>query len=50
MASLYRRGKVWWAKSYRNGRMVRTSLKTTDKAEARRRMKEIERQHASTLP
>jgi len=50
MASLYRRGKVWWVKSYRNGKMVRTSLKTTDKTEARRRMKEMESQYASTLP
>jgi integrase len=50
MSSLYKRGNVWWAKSYRNGKMVRVSLKTTDKAEARRRMREMESQHASTLP
>jgi type II secretory pathway component PulF len=42
MASLYRRGKVWWAKTYRNGKMVRQSLRTTDKREARRRLRERE--------
>jgi integrase/recombinase XerD len=47
MASLYRRGKVWWAKSYRNGKMVRVSLKTKDRAEAKRRLKELGNQHAS---
>jgi integrase len=39
MASLYKRGSTWWAKSYERGKMVRVSLKTTDKAEAKRRMK-----------
>jgi integrase len=41
MASLYRQGKVWWAKSYQNGNMVRVSLKTKDRAEAKRRMKAL---------
>jgi hypothetical protein len=40
MASLYRRGQVWWSKAYQNGKMVRTSLGTTDKQEARRVLKE----------
>jgi hypothetical protein len=34
MASLYKRGNVWWVKSYEAGRMVRWSLKTTSRAEA----------------
>jgi integrase len=38
MASLYRRGKMWWSKSYEHGRMVRRSLGTRDKREARHRM------------
>jgi hypothetical protein len=46
MASLYKRGKVWWVKSYRNGKIVRTSLKTTDKVEARRQMRGRETQTA----
>jgi len=49
MASLYRRGKVWWAKSYRDGRMVRVSLKTQDRREARDQLKELEARHASRL-
>lgn len=40
MASLYRRGQVWWAKAYQNGRMVRWSLGTRDKREARRVLNE----------
>jgi hypothetical protein len=44
MASLYRRGQVWWSKSYEAGKMVRTSLGTRDKAEARRRLREREAQ------
>jgi integrase len=49
MASLYKRGNVWWVKSYRNGKMVRTSLKTTDRVEAKRRMKEVVDRVPSTL-
>jgi site-specific recombinase XerD len=49
MASLYRRGKVWWSKSYEAGKMVRTSLGTRDKTEARRALKERMRQ-ALTSP
>lgn len=44
MASLYRRGKVWWSKSYEAGKMVRASLGTRDKTEARRRLREREAQ------
>jgi integrase len=49
MSSLYKRGSIWWVKSYRNGKMVRTSLKTTDKAEARRLMKALVDRVPSTL-
>ena len=44
MASLYRRGQVWWSKSYEAGKMVRASLGTRDKTEARRRLREREAQ------
>ena len=50
MASLYRRGNVWWGKWYREGKMVRQSLGTQDKAEARRKMKELANRVPSTLP
>ena len=39
MSSLYLRGKTWWAKSLENGRVVRWSLKTASRAEAKRRIK-----------
>jgi integrase len=39
MSSLYLRGNTWWAKSYEQGKMIRWSLKTTSKAEAKRRLK-----------
>jgi hypothetical protein len=42
MASINRRGNVWWAKSYRAGRMVRQSLGTKDRAEAMRRLRETD--------
>lgn len=44
MASLYLRGYIYWMKTYRTGRMIRTSLRTRDKAEARRRLREREAQ------
>jgi site-specific recombinase XerD len=50
MASLYRRGKVWWAKSYRNGKMIRQSLRTESKAEAKRRLKKMGHQTTSEVP
>jgi hypothetical protein len=34
--SLYRRGEIYWAKLYRDGRATYESLKTTDKIEAKR--------------
>ena len=37
--NLYRRGKVWWARSYVRGQEVRESLRTTDRKEAERRLK-----------
>jgi integrase len=49
MASLYKRGNVWWAKSYEQGRMVRRSLGTRDKAEAKRRIKALVDRVPSTI-
>ena len=39
MSSLYLRGQTWWAKSYEQGKMIRWSLKTASRAEAKRRIK-----------
>ena len=39
MSSLYLRGQTWWAKSKEQGQVVRWSLKTRSKAEAKRRLK-----------
>ena len=39
MSSLYLRGQTWWAKSREAGKVVRWSLRTKDKREARRRLK-----------
>jgi integrase len=39
MSSLYLRGQTWWAKSKEQGQVVRWSLKTRSKVEARRRLK-----------
>ena len=36
MSSLYLRGQTWWAKSLEQGQVVRWSLKTTSKTEAKR--------------
>ena len=44
MASLYRRGNVWWIKYRRRGRVVRGSLGTTVYNEARREKSRIERE------
>jgi integrase len=46
MGSLYRRGKIWWLQTYQAGRAVRESTGTSDKAEARRLLKEREGQIA----
>jgi hypothetical protein len=40
MASIYERGKVLWGKWSQDGRVIRQSLDTRDKAEARRVLKE----------
>ena len=39
MSSLYLRGQTWWAKSKEQGQVVRWSLKTQSKVEAKRRLK-----------
>jgi integrase len=44
MASMYQRGQIWWAKWYQEGQMIRQSLRTRDKTEARRRLREREAQ------
>lgn len=44
MGSLYRRGKIWWLQVYQAGRAARESTGTEDKAEARRVLRERERQ------
>lgn len=38
MASIYRRGKIWWGRVERNGRLLRHPLKTTSKKLARSRL------------
>ena len=44
MSSLYLRGQTWWAKSYEQGKMIRWSLRTRSKAEARRKLQESQSQ------
>jgi integrase len=39
MSSLYLRGNIWWGKSLERGKVVRWSLKTASRAEAKRRIK-----------
>jgi integrase len=36
MGSVYRRGRIWWVKYYRNGKPLRESSKTANISEARR--------------
>ncbi|MCZ6759703.1 MAG: tyrosine-type recombinase/integrase [Gemmatimonadetes bacterium] len=43
MATLYRRGRIWWVKVYRNGNACYESLKTADKSTAKYRCAEIEK-------
>jgi integrase len=51
MSSLYLRGKTWRGKSLENGRVVRWSLKTGSRAEARRRLKLYDSQsHQEPIP
>lgn len=40
MATLYKRGRVWWCRAQRKGREFRRSLKTSDRATAERRQRE----------
>ena len=42
MGSLYKRGNVWWAKYYRNGRPVRESTGKTKEKEAETFLKQRE--------
>lgn len=42
MASIYRRGKKWWIKYYKNGEMVRHSLNTENPKIAKYQQNEIE--------
>ena len=44
MSSLYLRGSIWWAMSYEQGKMIRWSLGTSDKREARPRLREFDSQ------
>jgi len=39
MSTIYRRGKTWWARSQRQGREYRGSLKTTNRAVAEKRFR-----------
>ena len=36
MSSLYKRGNVWWAKIYKDGKPEYYSLKTSNKQEAKK--------------
>ena len=40
---LYQRGRIWWACLYRDGRRIRESLKTADKAVAEKRLAQLKR-------
>lgn len=42
MAGIYRRGRIWWARTQRNGREYRQSLKTASRNVALKRFKEWE--------
>ena len=44
MSSLYLRGSIWWAMSYEQGKMIRWRLGTSDKREARPRLREFDSQ------
>jgi integrase len=50
MGALYRRGEIWWAKYYENGRPRRESTGTTKETEARRFLKEREGRVATGQP
>ena len=42
MASIFKRGKTWWVAYYANGKLVRRSLKTTNKRIAEREKQALE--------
>jgi hypothetical protein len=46
VGSLYRRGKIWWLQVYQAGEAMRKSTGTSEKAEARRLLREREGQIA----
>jgi hypothetical protein len=50
MGSLYRRGAIWWAKYYQNGRPIRESTGTGKETEAKRFLKEREGRVATGQP
>jgi hypothetical protein len=54
MASVYRRGNVWWWKCERNGKRIRETTRTSDKDEAirfmERRVAEIDGKSLPRLP
>lgn len=54
MASVYRRGNVWWWKCVRNGKRIRETTRTSDKDEAirfmERRVAEIDGKSLPRLP
>ncbi len=50
MGMLYRRGTIWWAKYYINGRPVRESSRTDKESEAKRFLKEREGRVATGQP
>jgi site-specific recombinase XerD len=49
MASIYRRGRIWWIKVRIGGKVVRESLQTKDEPEARRIKERYERQGPASL-
>jgi hypothetical protein len=42
MASLYRRGRIWWTKFQHQGQIIRKSLKTSNRQLARERARHLE--------
>ena len=38
---LYQRGSIWWTCLYRDGRRIRESLRTTDRATAEKRLAKL---------
>jgi hypothetical protein len=51
MSSLYLRRSTWWAKSREQGKVVRWSLRTKSKAEARQKLREYDSTpHQEALP